>query len=196
MRQMNVVLRAAAAVAAFLVLTPNLVPAALAESCATVVNLKQTAERTGVLKEMAAATHLAGLDDTGVDVGALTLLAPTDEAFNALPPGFRERLLAPENRQHLTALLMHHAVLGEYSIERLKKAKATNFTIPAVDGSGVEIFTGRGLNIEGARILEGDIRATDGVIHLIDKVLVPPSVMTAIGGEDFQPAKVAATAEE
>lgn len=196
MRQMNVVLRAAAAIAAILALSPNVMPAALAQSCATVVNLKQTAERTGVLKEMAAVTHLAGLDDTGVDIGALTLLAPTDAAFNALPQGFRERLLAPENRQHLTALLMHHAVLGEYPVERLKKAKATNFTIPAVDGSGVEIFTGRGLSVEGARLIEADIRATDGIIHLIDKVLIPPSVMAAIGGEDFQPDKIAATVEE
>lgn len=154
-----------------------------AETCVTLVNLKRTAERTGVLREMAAATRLAGLDDPEVDVGPLTLLAPTDEAFHALPKGFRDRLLAPENREHLTALLMHHALLGEYSTERLRRAKVRNFTVQAVDASEVEVFTDRGIVIEGAKLVEADIRATDGIIHLIDKVLIPPSVRDALWDE-------------
>ena len=106
-------------------------------TCHTLVNLKRTAERTGVLKEMAAATKLAGLDGGDIDIGPLTLLAPTDDAFNALPKGFRERLLAPENSDLLMQLLMHHALLGEYDTERLRKARVKNYTVPAVDGSEV-----------------------------------------------------------
>ncbi len=152
-------------------------------TCHTLVNLKRTAERTGVLKEMAAATKLAGLDGGDVDIGPLTLLAPTDDAFNALPKGFRERLLAPENSEHLTRLLLHHALMGEYDTERLRKARVKNYTVPAVGGSEVEVWTNRGIIFEGAKIIEGDIRATDGIIHLIDTVLIPPSVMDALWDE-------------
>jgi uncharacterized surface protein with fasciclin (FAS1) repeats len=185
-----------------LVAPPSARPArageAAALSCSSLVDLKRTAERTGVLMEMAAATRLAGLDDPEVDVGPLTLLAPTDKAFNALPKGFRERLLAPENRQHLTALLMHHAVLGEFPTERLRRAKAKNFTIQAVDASEIEIFTNRGIQIESAKLVEADIRATDGIIHLIDKVLIPPSVKAALWDETevgVEPEKLAEAAE-
>lgn len=154
--------------------------AAAAESCSTLVDLKRTAERTGRLTEMAAATKLAGLDDPQVDIGPLTLFAPTDDAFNALPSGFRARLLAPENREHLVALLMHHAVMGEYSFERLKKARAPEFTVPAVDAGEVLVSRGNGLSVEGAKFVEANIVATDGIIHLIDKVLIPPSVKAAL----------------
>lgn len=159
-----------------------------AQTCTSVVNLKKTAERTGVLGEMAAATRLAGLDDPELDIGPLTLLAPTDEAFRALPQGFRDRLLAPENRQHLVALLMHHAILGEYPTERLRNARVKNFTIQAVDASEVEIFTDRGIVIEDAKLVEGDVWATDGLIHIIDRVLIPPSVREALWEDPEAPA--------
>lgn len=154
--------------------------AAGAEPCSTIVDLKQAALRTGQLTEMMSATHLAGLDDPEVDVGPLTLLAPTDEAFRALPAGFRARLLAPENRQHLVALLMHHAVMGEFSFERLKKARAPEFTIPTVDAGEVLVSIRPGMTIEGAKLVEANIQATNGIIHLIDRVLIPPSVKAAL----------------
>lgn len=154
--------------------------AAAAESCTTVVDLKRAAERTGQLTEMAAITKLAGLDDPEIDIGPLTLFAPTDDAFNALPAGFRARLLAPENREHLVALLMHHAVMGEYSFERLKKARVPEFTVPSVDAGEVLVSRERGLTVEGAKFVEANIIATDGIIHLIDKVLIPPSVKAAL----------------
>ncbi len=153
-------------------------------NCRRLLNLKGMAEQTGVLTEMAAATRLAGLDGGGIDIGELTLLAPTDEAFRALPAGFRKRLLAPENREHLTALLMHHAVVGAYSFDRLKAARAPEFTIPTVDADGVLVSIRNGVSIEGARLVEADIRATDGIIHLIDRVLIPPSVKAALWDRD------------
>jgi uncharacterized surface protein with fasciclin (FAS1) repeats len=178
-----------------LALAPTVAGAAPGEeNCSSrILDLKRTAEQTGVLKEMAAATKLAGLGESGVDIGPLTIFAPTDEAFNALPEGFRRRLLAPENRAHLTALLMHHAVLGEYTFERLRKARAPEFTVPAVDASGVQVSIRRGLSIEGAHLIEADIRATNGIIHLIDRVLVPPEVKAALWdpADDAPAAKIA-----
>jgi uncharacterized surface protein with fasciclin (FAS1) repeats len=185
------------ALCAFLTLTLVSMPASADDgTCQTLVNLKRAAERTGVLTEMAAATHLAGLDGGDIDIGPLTLLAPTDDAFKALPRGFRDRLLAPENREHLTALLMHHALLGEYDTDRLRRAKVSNYTVQAVDASEVEVFTDRGILFESAKIVEGDIRATDGVIHLIDTVLIPPSVKEALwdDAEASQPDQLAEVA--
>lgn len=172
--------------------------AARAETCGSIVDLKRTAEKTGRLTHMAAATKLAGLDDPEIDIGPLTLFAPTDEAFEALPEGFRQRLLAPENRQHLVALLMHHAVVGEYPLERLRKARAPDFTIPTVDADGMLISRRHGLSVEGARVVEANILATDGMLHLIDKVLIPPSVRAALwhdGKFAEQPRKLAASDE-
>jgi uncharacterized surface protein with fasciclin (FAS1) repeats len=148
-----------------------------------VMNLKQAAAATGMLAKMTEATKLAGLDDPEVDVGPLTLLAPSDEAFNALPQDIRDKLLAPENRALLTDLLLYHAVPGLYSTERLLKAKVRNYTISAIDGSALEINkrmkTGE-IDIAGAKIIRSDVTASDGIIHVIDKVLIPPAVMAAL----------------
>lgn len=147
-----------------------------------VMNLKEAAAATGMLMKMTEATKLAGLDNPEVDVGPLTLLAPSDDAFNALPQDIRDKLLAPENRALLTDLLLYHAVPGLYPAERLLKAKVRNYTISAIEGSPIEINkrmkTGE-INIAGARIIRSEI-ASDGIIHVIDKVLIPPAVMAAL----------------
>jgi uncharacterized surface protein with fasciclin (FAS1) repeats len=147
------------------------------------MNLKEAAAATGMLARMTEATKLAGLDDPEVDVGPLTLLAPSDEAFNSLPQEMRERLLAPENRALLTDLLLYHAVPGLYPTERLLNAKVRNYTISAIDGSTIEINKRRKtgeIDIAGAKIVRSDVTATDGIIHVIDKVLIPPAVMEAL----------------
>lgn len=148
-----------------------------------VMNLKEAAAATGMLAKMTEATKLAGLDDPEVDVGPLTLLAPSDEAFNALPQDIRDKLLAPENRALLTDLLLYHAIPGLYPTERLLKAKVRNYTISAIDGSALEIHkrmkTGE-IDIAGAKIVRSDVTASDGIIHVIDKVLIPPAVMAAL----------------
>jgi uncharacterized surface protein with fasciclin (FAS1) repeats len=148
-----------------------------------VMNLKEAAAATGLLAKMTEATKLAGLDNPEVDVGPLTLLAPSDEAFNALPQETREKLLAPENRALLTDLLLYHAIPGLYPTERLLKAKVRNYTISAIDGSAIEINkrmkTGE-IDIAGAKIVRSDVTASDGIIHVIDKVLIPPAVLAAL----------------
>ena len=160
-----------------------------------VMNLKEAAAATGMLAKMTEATKLAGLDDPEINVGPLTLLAPSDEAFEALPQGIREKLLAPENRALLTDLLLYHAVPGLYPTERLLKAKVRNYTISAIEGSALEINkrmkTG-GIDIAGAKIVRSDVTASDGIIHVIDRVLIPPAVLAALNAPPaLEPAIVA-----
>jgi uncharacterized surface protein with fasciclin (FAS1) repeats len=144
---------------------------------------------------MTEATKLAGLDDPEVDVGPLTLLAPSDEAFNSLPQDIRDKLLAPENRALLTDMLLYHAIPGLYPTERLLKAKVRNYTIQAIDGSAIEINKRRKtgeIDIAGAKIVRSDVTASDGIIHVIDKVLIPPAVMAALTAPAMpEPAQVA-----
>jgi uncharacterized surface protein with fasciclin (FAS1) repeats len=159
-----------------------------------VMNLKEAAAATGMLAKMTEVTKLAGLDGP-VDIGPLTLLAPSDEAFNALPQDIRDRLLAPENRAILADMLLHHAFMGLFPTERLLGAKVRNYTIEAIGGTEVEIFKNRKTGeilIDGAKILRSDVTASDGIIHVIDKVLIPPAVMTALMAQPTaEPALVA-----
>ncbi len=174
-------------------------PPAAATEASDLPNLKEAAIATGVLSKMMDATHQAGLDDPNIKVGPLTLLAPTDEAFNALPQDVRERLLAPENRHLLTDLLLYHAIPGLYPAERLLNAKVRNYTIQAIDGSAVEIWkrkkTGE-IDIAGAKIVQSDVMASDGIIHVIDKVLIPPPVMEALMNPPAEPTEIAAEGDQ
>lgn len=163
------------------------------------MKLKDAAAATGQLARMMEATHLAGLDDPEVDVGPLTLLAPSDEAFNALPQEVRDKLLAPENRAVLTDLLLYHAIPGLYPTERLLNARVRNYTIQAIDGSPVEIHKRREtgeIDIAGARILRSDVMATDGIIHVIDRVLIPPAVMAALNAPPLPTTEIAAEGDQ
>ena len=158
-------------------------PAARAGDCALEkLDLKAAAEQSGMLSQMMSATKLAGLDDPDVKVGPLTLFAPSDEAFNALPESLRTKLLAPEHKDQLAALLMHHAIPGEFPTARLLNASAKHYAVDAIDGTLVEITTRRGIDIAGAHIVKADIVASDGIIHIIDKVLIPPSVLAELEG--------------
>lgn len=147
-----------------------------------VVTLKTAAAKTGILTHMTEATKLAGLDrSAGGDIGPLTLLAPTDTAFMTLDPEVRAKLLAPSNVSLLTRVLLHHVLLGEYPTTRLLNAKVRNYTIQAVDGTEIEVYAGaRGLDVDEGRIVRGDIIASDGIIHLIDHVLIPADLMAEI----------------
>ena len=154
-------------------------------------NLKTAAEQSGVLGQMMAATKLAGLDDPEVNVGQLTLFAPSDTAFAALPGDLRAKLLAPENRELLAAVLMHHAVPGEFPTARLINASARHYAVDAIDGTLVEITTRHGLDVSGAHIVKADIMATNGIIHIIDKVLIPAPVQAKLDAQ-MTPTEIAA----
>jgi uncharacterized surface protein with fasciclin (FAS1) repeats len=166
-----------AAIAVLLALSTGQV---MAGDCDVKVNLKASAERTGILTKMTAATKLAGLDNPEIDLGPVTLFAPSDAAFDALPEATRNKLLSPEYREQLSMVLMHHAVPGLFPMDRLMKARVQNYTVSAVDGSEVLINTERGLSIAGAKLEQADIVATDGIIHVIDRVIIPPAVQAVL----------------
>ncbi len=120
---------------------------------------------------LVAAVQAASLENVLVNAGPLMVFAPTNEAFAALPEGTVENLLKPENKETLAAILKHHVTAGNYSKDFLKKFKklgqANN------DYVKIEVVDGEPM-IGGAKIL-ASIKAGNGIVHVIDKVLLPPA---------------------
>ena len=141
--------------------------AAPARASADIVD---TAVAAGQFKTLAAALKAAGLVDTLKGEGPFTVFAPTDAAFAALPAGTVESLLKPENREKLTAILTYHVVPGRYAAADVSGMA----TATTVNGEAVDIRSaGSGVTVDGARVVKADIAASNGVIHVIDKVLMP-----------------------
>ena len=134
-------------------------------------DIVDTAVAAGQFKTLTTALGAAGLVDTLKGKGPFTVFAPTDAAFAKLPAGTIDTLLKPENKAKLTAILTYHVVSGKVmaaDVIKLKEAKTVNgamLTIK-VDGSAVMI--------NGANVTTADIVASNGVIHVIDTVLLPP----------------------
>ncbi|MGJ4730496.1 fasciclin domain-containing protein [Luteimonas sp. SDU101] len=142
-------------------------PAAAAKAQADIVD---TAVAAGQFKTLAAALQAAGLVETLKGSGPFTVFAPTDAAFAALPAGTVENLLKPENKDQLVAVLTYHVVPGRYPAARV----ATLSEAATVNGATVDISAaGSGVTVEDARVVTADVNATNGVIHVIDKVLIP-----------------------
>ena len=132
-------------------------------------DIVDTAVAAGSFKTLATALGAAGLVDTLKGKGPFTVFAPTDEAFAKLPPGTVEGLLA--DKAKLTAILTYHVVAGNVSsaaVAGMTEAKTLNGATVAVDASS-------GVKINGATVTTADVAATNGVIHVIDTVLLPPN---------------------
>ncbi len=133
-------------------------------------DIVDTAVAAGSFKTLAAALQAAGLVDTLKGNGPFTVFAPTDEAFAKLPAGTVEDLLKPENKAKLTAILTYHVVPGKVmasQVTSLKEAKTVN-------GQSVKISTmGGSVMIDNAKVVKADVAASNGVIHVIDTVLLP-----------------------
>jgi uncharacterized surface protein with fasciclin (FAS1) repeats len=129
-----------------------------------------TAVSAGNFKTLAAALQAAGLVDTLKGAGPFTVFAPTDEAFAKLPAGTLEELLKPENKAKLTAILTYHVVSGKVlakDVVKLSEAKT-------VQGSSAKItVTGGKVKVDDANVVKTDIACTNGVIHVIDAVILP-----------------------
>lgn len=140
---------------------------------ATASDIVDTAVGAGSFTTLVAAVQAAGLEDTLRGPGPFTVFAPTDAAFAALPEGTVENLLLPENRDTLTAILTYHVVSG-----RVMAADAASLSsAPTVNGASAPIAPSDagGLTIGGANIVTTDIECSNGVIHVIDAVMMPPS---------------------
>ena len=134
-------------------------------------DIVDTAVEAGSFTTLVAAVEAAGLVDTLKGEGPFTVFAPTDDAFAALPEGTVENLLLPENREQLTAILTYHVVPGKVMSGDL----SNNMMATTVQGSDVTIMTEDGVTVEGANVVTADIETSNGVIHVIDQVILPSS---------------------
>lgn len=135
-------------------------------------DIVDTAVAAGQFETLAAALGAAGLVDTLKGDGPFTVFAPTDEAFAKLPDGTVESLLEPENRDQLVAILTYHVVAGKVkAADVVKLSSATT-----VNGQDVSIAVADdGVRIDDANVIATDIDASNGVIHVIDTVILPGS---------------------
>lgn len=117
---------------------------------------------------LVAAIEAAGLVETLQGDGPFTVFAPTDDAFAALPEGLLEKLLLPENVEVLKAILTYHVVAGQ-----VLSADVTAGDVATVEGSTIAIATDGGVTVNGANVVSVDVMASNGVIHVIDSVLLP-----------------------
>lgn len=132
-------------------------------------DIVDTAVGAGSFGTLVAAVQAAGLVDTLKSDGPFTVFAPTDDAFAALPEGTVEGLLKPENKDQLTAVLTYHVVPGKVMSGDL----SNNMMAKTVQGSDVTIMTDGGVTVDGANVVTADIEASNGVIHVIDAVILP-----------------------
>ncbi len=133
-------------------------------------DIVDTAIGAGNFTTLVAAVTAAGLVDTLKGPGPFTVFAPTDAAFAALPAGTVEDLLKPENKDKLIAVLTYHVVPGKV----MSKDLTEGMTAATVQGGNVTFTLDGGAKINGAPISTADIEASNGVIHVIDQVILPP----------------------
>jgi len=129
------------------------------------------ASSTEGFSTLVAALSAAGLVETLQGAGPFTVFAPSDAAFAALPAGLLEKLLLPENVAVLTSILTYHVVSG-----MVMSADIMAGDVPTVEGSTVALDTAYGVTVNGATVTTADVAASNGVIHVIDAVMVPPTV--------------------
>jgi uncharacterized surface protein with fasciclin (FAS1) repeats len=135
-------------------------------------DIVETAQAAGQFDTLLAAATAAGLVETLQSPGPLTVFAPTDEAFAKLAPGTVESLLEPENKDTLTAILTYHVVAGNV----MSRDVVAVDRIGTANGADVDVVvSGNDVMVNNAKVVAVDISASNGVIHVIDTVLIPPS---------------------
>ena len=133
-------------------------------------DIVDTAVEAGSFNTLAAALTAAGLVDTLKGEGPFTVFAPTDEVFAKLPEGTVENLLKPENKDQLVAVLTYHVVAGKVMAADVVKLDSAT----TVNGADVMIkASDEGVMVDGASVVTTDIKASNGVIHVIDTVILP-----------------------
>ncbi|MBS9716061.1 fasciclin domain-containing protein [Pseudohalocynthiibacter aestuariivivens] len=148
--------------------------AALITACAPMIDdgddIVDIAASNDDFSTLVAAVQAAGLVDTLKSDGPFTVFAPTNEAFAALPAGTVDTLLKPENRDQLVSILTYHVVPGAVTSDQLAGNK---LDVATVQGQTVHINATHGVKVNNANVTAADIMATNGVIHVVDTVLLP-----------------------
>jgi uncharacterized surface protein with fasciclin (FAS1) repeats len=134
-----------------------------------------TALSAGNFSTLAAALGAAGLIETLKGDGPFTVFAPTDEAFSKIPPETLSELLQPEHKEKLIAILTYHVVSGRVTADEVTHLESAT----SLQGQTLKISTKDGIKINDAKVLTPDVQATNGVIHIIDAVLIPSAAATA-----------------
>ena len=129
----------------------------------------ETAVAAGSFKTLAAALQAGDLIDALSGDTEFTVFAPTDEAFAKLPKGTLESLLKPENKDKLVAILTYHVVKGRVTSKKVVKLNEAT----TIGGKTVKISTSKGVMVNNAKVVKVDINCKNGVIHVIDTVLIP-----------------------
>jgi uncharacterized surface protein with fasciclin (FAS1) repeats len=132
------------------------------------------AAANGAFDTLVAALTEAELTEVLAGEGPFTVFAPTDEAFAALPEGTLEQLLLPENREILIQILTYHVIPGTVTSDQLESGE-----VATVEGSSVNVMVDEqeAVTVNEANVVQADILATNGVIHVIDRVIVPPALL-------------------
>jgi uncharacterized surface protein with fasciclin (FAS1) repeats len=135
-------------------------------------DIVDTAVANGSFNTLATALKAAGLVDTLKGPGPFTVFAPTDAAFAKLPAGTVENLLKPENKDQLRRVLTYHVVPGKVEAAQVTKMNSAK----AVSGDAIKIAVKDGkVMVNNATVVTADVGASNGVIHVIDTVILPPS---------------------
>ena len=134
------------------------------------LDIVDTAVSAGQFNTLVAAVEAADLVSTLKGDGPFTVFAPTDEAFAALPEGTVENLLKPENKEQLIAVLTYHVVAGKIMSSDIAGTKTM---VESVQGSELDVNAINGVTVDGATVVTADIETDNGVIHVIDRVVLP-----------------------
>ena len=145
--------------------------AGTAEEAAAPGTIVDIAAGAADFSTLVAAAQAAGLVETLSGEGPFTVFAPTDAAFAALPAGLVDALLLPENKDALTKILTYHVVPGT-----VMAADIADGDVATVEGQNITLSTMDGVTVNGMQVVQADIVASNGVIHVIDGVIVPPDV--------------------
>ena len=141
------------------------------EMATEVGNIVAVAQGNPEFSTLVAAVTAAGLGDALSGAGPFTVFAPTNAAFEALPAGLLEKLLLPENKEVLTKILTYHVVPA-----KVMAADVAAGDVTTLEGSAFAITTEGGVKVNASNVTATDVAASNGVIHVIDAVLVPASV--------------------
>lgn len=146
-------------------------PLALSATLAKAADIVDTAVSAGQFETLVAAVKAAGLVDTLKGEGPFTVFAPTDEAFAKLPAGTVEDLLKPENKDKLVAILTYHVVPGKVMSSDIMNKQLEAKTVEG-DALSINALNG-GVSVDDAKVIQADIETSNGVIHVIDTVVMP-----------------------
>lgn len=135
-------------------------------------DIVDVATEAGAFSTLLAAAKAADLVDTLKSDGPFTVFAPTDAAFAKLPEGTVESLLKPENRERLRAILLHHVVAGAVPSSAIA---GKTLSVKTANGTELAIDATDGVRVGGATVTRADVMARNGVIHVVDTVILPPA---------------------